>query len=366
MMDMPPSLPVHRRLGELACLLAGAGGAVCAAVGLTALDTDPSTAGLLAAGVALPFAGLIVASARTRLIERAAVRRAQTLDETSTDVLLIVDDDRIVQAGGATLRLLGCSAAALIGESARFSLPFAEPEEYERLLLRSYSDRPRPVVAERVRLSLHDGRTPTVDLVIHQATEPAGREVIVRLVDASDRQHLLDRLGNVGALDPVSGLANRERTIELGDTALHRARRTGEHLAVLAIHLEGLEIITDTFGGHVADEVVRASAARLASALRAEDVRGRHANDVFIAVIGGMIQEIGRSYAVDVADRITVSLARPIYFDGHELTVRPWVGVAHRSQTSGNPAIEDLLEEALGSMDEIRRVTSRWTALDER
>ncbi len=360
----PPALPPRQRLVDLIPLLIGTVGATTAVVAVTHLDGSTTMVGLLIGGLTATASSLFFASSRLVRHDRRTQRRTAVLDATSTDVLLIVENDRIIQAGGATLRLLGCSPEALLGTDARVVLPFVDREDFERLVLRGHTDRPKPVVAENVRLQLHDGRTPTVDLVIHQPDDASVGGTIVRLVDATDRYHLRERLGNVGALDPVSGLANRERTLELGSSALHRAKRTGEHLAVLAVHLDGLTAIGETFGDHVADEVVRVSSTRLAAALRTEDVRGRHADDVLIAVAGGMAQDIGRGYAVDVADRVTESLSAPIYFDGHTLQLHPWIGVAHRARTSGNPQIEDLVSEALLSMEEVRRATTRWAALD--
>ena len=320
--------------------------------------------GVLIGGMLATTAGLVLSSARLFDHDRRLRRRSTLLDATSSDVLLIVSNDRIVQAGGATVRLLGCAPEALLGCDARVVLPFADPEDYERLILRGHTYRPKPVVAENVRLALHDGRTATIDLVVHQPDDASVDGTVIRLVDATDRYHLHERLGKVGALDPVSGLANRERTLELGSAALHRAKRTGEHLAVLAVHLDGLSAIAETFGNHVADEVVRVSSDRLATALRTEDPRGRLDEEVLIAVAGGMAQDIGRGYAVDVADRVSESLSSPIYFDGHTLQLHPWIGIAHRAKTSGNPQIEDLLNEALESMREVRRATTRWAALD--
>lgn len=351
-------------MADTAPVILGAVGSAVAVGALIHLNASPARLGVLIGGVAVTFASLAVASARLIGQDRRSRRRSAILDATSSDVLLILSNDRIVQAGGATLRLLGCAPEALLGSDARVVLPFADSGDFERLILRGHTDRPKPVVAENVRLQLHDGRTPTVDLVVHQPGDACIDDTIVRLVDATDRYHLRERLGNVGAVDPVSGLANRERTIELGSAALHRAKRTGEHLAVLAVHLDGLLAIAETFGSHVADEVVRVSSTRLATALRTEDLRGRHDEDVLVAVAGGMAQDIGRGYAVDVADRVTESLSSPIYFDGHTLQLRPWIGIAHRAKTSGNPQIEDLLSEALHSMEEVRRATTRWAALD--
>ena len=361
---LPPTVPPRNRVIDTTPVVVGIAGSAVAAAALVSLNAGPVRIGVLIGGVVASAAALIFASARTINQDRRASRRSAILDATSSDVLLIVSNDRIVQAGGATLRLLGCAPEALLGSDARIVLPFADPDDFERLILRGHTDRPKPVVAENVRLQLHDGRTPTIDLVVHQPVDASVDGTIVRLVDATDRYHLRERLSNVGALDPVSGLANRERTIELGSAALHRAKRTGEHLAVLAVHLDGLAAIAETFGAHVADEVVRVSSSRLATALRTEDIRGRHDVDVLVAVAGGMAQDIGRGYAVDVADRVTESLSSTIYFDGHTLQLHPWIGIAHRAKSSGNPQIEDLLNEALQGMEEVRRATTRWAALD--
>lgn len=360
----PPTVPPRNRAVDTTPVVVGIGGSVVAAAAVVHLNAGPAQIGALIGGVVTTAAALIFARVRTINHNRLANRRNTILDATSSDVLLIVVNDRIVQAGGATLRLLGCAPDALLGCDARVVLPFADAEDFERLILRGLTDRPRPVVAENVRLQLHDGRNPMIDLVVHQPDDASVDGTVVRLIDATDRYHLHERLGKVGALDPVSGLANRERTLELGSSALHRAKRTGEHLAVLAVHLDGLSAIAETFGTHVADEVVRVSSNRLATALRTEDPRGRHDEDVLIAVAGGMAHDIGRGYAVDVADRVTESLSSPIYFDGHTLQLHPWIGIAHRAKTSGNPQIEDLLNEALESMREVRRATTRWAALD--
>lgn len=345
-------------------MIVGACGSAATVGALIHLNASPVRMGVLIGGMLATSAGLVLTSARLLIHDRRVRRRSAVLDATSSDVLLIVSNDRIVQAGGATLRLLGCAPEALLGCDARVVLPFADPQDYERLILRGHTDRPKPVVAENVHLQLHDGRATTIDLVVHQPDDASVDGTVIRLVDATDRYHLRERLGNVGALDPVSGLANRERTLELGSAALHRAKRTGEHLAVLAVHLDGLSAIAETFGNHVADEVVRVSSDRLATALRTEDPRGRLDEEVLIAVAGGMAQDIGRGYAVDVADRVSESLSSPIYLDGHTLQLHPWIGIAHRAKTSGNPQIEDLLNEALESMREVRRATTRWAALD--
>lgn len=359
----PPSLPQGRNVGELVLLALGAAGSVAAGVGLTEMSAPPLATGLIITGITLPFAALLGTCARARQLRRRAMRRAEILDATSTDVVLVITDGRIVQAGGATGRLLGCAPDVLLHEVAQHALPLIDPSDFERLLLRAHTDRPRPVVATNVGLKLHDGRTPTVDLVMHQPDDPSLRDTIVRLIDATDRYDLLQRLGNVGALDPVSRLDNRQRLVEQGDAALRRAKRTGEHVAVLAIHLDGLQAINEAFGPAVTNEVVLALASRLAAVLRTEDLRGRHADDVFIAIVAGMAQDIGRGYAVDVADRITESLAAPIFLGTHELALKPWIGIAHRSNASGNPDIEDLVSESLISMNEVRRSTTRWNNL---
>lgn len=95
----------------------------------------------------------------------------------------------------------------------------------------------------------------------------------------------VDRLENLAATDPLTGLANR-RTIDARLTELlSAANRHDLPLSVLAIDVDGLKLVNDTFGHAAGDDLLEVVADVLHGACRTSDVAGRLGGDEFVVIL---------------------------------------------------------------------------------
>jgi diguanylate cyclase (GGDEF)-like protein len=85
--------------------------------------------------------------------------------------------------------------------------------------------------------------------------------------------------------DPLTGLPNRRHIEDHLAAALSAARRHDHPLSILFIDIDGFKQINDRSGYEAGDDVLRAIADRVRSALRIEDLVGRWGGEEFLAVL---------------------------------------------------------------------------------
>jgi diguanylate cyclase (GGDEF)-like protein len=116
--------------------------------------------------------------------------------------------------------------------------------------------------------------------------------------------------------DPVTGLANR-RGFEL---ALRR-RPHEESFTILAMDLDGLKTVNDSYGHAVGDQLLKLVSHTLQSVLRDDDVLARLGGDEFAAILFGasprqaesvasrMLNALADVHLGDVSPRISIGIA---------------------------------------------------------
>jgi diguanylate cyclase (GGDEF)-like protein len=141
--------------------------------------------------------------------------------------------------------------------------------------------------------------------------------------------------------DALTGLPNRRMVIEHLEAAAARSDAAGTRLGILFIDLDRFKHINDTFGHVVGDEVLKATAARLRSAVRGADVAARLGGDEFVVVLEGLTDEVGLERALH---RVRVALEPELDLDGGlVLPVKASVGHVLATPHEG---WEELLERA--------------------
>ena len=125
--------------------------------------------------------------------------------------------------------------------------------------------------------------------------------------------------------DPLTGLATRTLLHDRVGHALARAHRHERPVALMLLDLDGFRAINDAFGYAAGDHVLSTVGTRLAATLRGGDTASRPGADEFALLLEDMADE---SNFVQISDRVTEALARPITVDGRELTISACTGIA--------------------------------------
>ena len=89
----------------------------------------------------------------------------------------------------------------------------------------------------------------------------------------------------LAVLDPLTGLYNRRCGEQRLKEEMLRSERHGHPLTLLALDLDKLKYVNDTFGHAAGDEVIKSFAARINKAIRGSDVAIRQGGDEFLLLL---------------------------------------------------------------------------------
>jgi diguanylate cyclase (GGDEF)-like protein len=115
-----------------------------------------------------------------------------------------------------------------------------------------------------------------------------------------ETQKLNARLLKEATVDDLTGLLNRRGWRLAAQRELARATREGTHVGLLLLDLDGLKEINDTRGHDEGDRVLRETADRMRTALRAGDVLARLGGDEF----GALLMDTSDGQALAAVERL--------------------------------------------------------------
>ncbi len=155
--------------------------------------------------------------------------------------------------------------------------------------------------------------------------------------------------------DALTDLPNRRLLLEHLEHAIHAARRTGEHAALLLLDLDNFKTLNDTCGHSAGDQLLQAIARRFTERLRAQDIVARLGGDEFVILLEALSADRDQA-AVDargVAGDLLEALNQPVTIDGIEHATSGSLGITVFPQTGDTP--EELLKQADFAMYQAKR-----------
>ena len=158
-----------------------------------------------------------------------------------------------------------------------------------------------------------------------------------------DNAKLFDQVSRLAISDPLTGLANYRRLLEVMELELQRVQRSGRGFAVVLLDLDGLKKINDNHGHLVGSQALKRLAHVLRLHCRGMDTAARYGGDEFALVLPEA-EEI-------VALQVTVRIRKRLWEDGQSPQISVSAGVAIYPRDGFT--IEKLLnsaDEALYSM----------------
>ena len=128
---------------------------------------------------------------------------------------------------------------------------------------------------------------------------------------SADYEVAESQLVEMAVTDPLTGLANYRRLLEVISVEISRADRHSREFAVVFLDMDGLKRINDELGHLTGSRAVCRLAGTLSAVLRTTDTAARYGGDEFVAVLSDTDQQ-GAALVVDrIHERLAVDPDAP-------------------------------------------------------
>ena len=133
------------------------------------------------------------------------------------------------------------------------------------------------------------------------------------------------RLNYMAFHDSLTSLPNRSLFYDRIYHGLARAQRSNSKLALMLLDIDRFKNINDSLGHDSGDLLLKAIAVRLNESVRDMDTVARLGGDEFVVVLEGVndLDDV-----IFIANKLLVTLARPLEICGHEITITVSIGVS--------------------------------------
>ena len=235
---------------------------------------------------------------------------------------VVLSADGRCEAGNAALhRLLGLGASELVG-SAYVDLLAAG----ERRLV--------PVPGAPLEQSFAMAMAADVWAVVAAGWLSSGRRLL-SVQDITARKRTEHGLVHAAMHDSLTNLPNRRLLHDRLTTALARAARSHETVAVIFLDLDGFKAVNDKHGHQTGDALLVAVAGNLEAGLRSCDTVARLGGDEFVVVCSDLH---GADSLSGLTERVQQAVRRPISVHGVHTAVTASLGVAVAGPWAHTPA----------------------------
>ena len=176
---------------------------------------------------------------------------------------------------------------------------------------------------------LHESDLPTMSLFASQ------------LATALQNASLLTEVGRLAVTDDLTGIFNRRHFFELAEEKFSQAQKKNIPLSALIVDLDHFKKFNDSYGHVVGDQVLKAVAQMMSSALRENDILGRYGGEEFSIIL----PETNSEAAIGVAERLIAHVAEvPIETEAGDLTIQLSIGIAGMNKET--PSLHALIVHA--------------------
>jgi PAS domain S-box-containing protein len=214
--------------------------------------------------------------------------RFRSLIQNSSDVTIVIDEEgRLSYVSPVVTQLLGFEPSELVGRRAT-EIVHADDHEYVTKWFASVPGTSAdPSLLQQFRMQKKDGTFCSVEAVItDQRDRPSIGGYVANVRDITERKEFEALLAHQALHDSLTGLANRQLTVDRAEQMLRRARRERGGVALCFIDLDNFKDTNDSLGHEAGDKLLCAVAERLSRMLRAGDTVGR--------LGGGRVRDLDR------------------------------------------------------------------------
>ncbi len=183
------------------------------------------------------------------------------------------------------------------------------------------------------------GEAPVFDWIFCDANEkmipcevrlvrlPDSKSLLIRcsITNISERVKAQEHLQHLAHHDALTQLPNRIMLVERLESAIIRAKRNKEMVAILFLDIDHFKVINDTLGHDIGDKSLQKIASILDSNLRSTDTVARFGGDEFVVLLEGVTN---RSEIIPVISNLLSAITVSMVFEGHEIFISTSIGIS--------------------------------------
>jgi diguanylate cyclase (GGDEF)-like protein len=166
-------------------------------------------------------------------------------------------------------------------------------------------------------------RTPVTSASAKQRALQRLTGVGIQTTIGLDKTELLQQVQLQARTDPLTGLINRRRFLEILKAEQARVTREGAAAALLFLDLDGFKQVNDRLGHAAGDALLVDVAQRVTACLGPDDTLARLGGDEFTLLSPDVLTV---DELVALGERVLAATDAPSRTEGHEVVVRPSVG----------------------------------------
>ncbi len=275
-----------------------------------------------------------------RLTESEQKYRA-IFENTGTAMAIMESDTSISLVNSEFELLTGYTRDCIQGKMAckEFLLPESRKiiEAYVATLFASGNQKP---VTGEMQVLTESGESRNVVLIMAQI--PGAPRCVVSLLDVTDQKRAEAQVLHHAYHDSLTGLSNRSCLLEELRAKLDgMSKGNNGQFALLLLDLDRFNMVNESLGHNIGDELIKAVSLRLAGTLKPGDLLARLGGDEFAILFNDAVE---LSVVTDYAAKVLRTLNQSFELVGQNLITTSSIGIALSSM--GYERAEDLLRDA--------------------
>ena len=287
----------------------------------------------LGLSLAYPLSDIMVLTVALLVLARGRTRQRMTLWLLTTGMVLNALSDSAfahltakgAETGGGFTDVGYLVALVMLGMAALVSRwePYSEEADSRKPSRPSMWLPYAPLVAAAVVCTPRYLFTPGLTVIFISSSVLMTVVLARQFVVVSQNRRQLETVADQALRDPLTGLANRVLFHDRLTHALQLHLRDDQSVAVLSLDLDNFKLVNDDFGHPAGDALLVQVAQRISGCVRTGDTVTRLGGDEFAVLMEGR----GHQSRL-IAHRVVQAFDEPFVIDGHNLLIRPSVGLA--------------------------------------
>jgi diguanylate cyclase (GGDEF)-like protein/PAS domain S-box-containing protein len=259
------------------------------------------------------------------ILLRQSLFEQQTILDSATVGIAIVEEGRIARANAELERMFGCTPGSATGMAVESLIGVQQSAQWRSTVESAVAGRSLFDTDEVCRRH-NDGSQFWCRVAVRPFSRPGGlNSTIWVLHDVTDRKQKEQAIEHAALHDALTGLPNRALLSDRLEQAIRRAERTRTKFGVLFVDLDRFKTVNDSIGHDGGDQLLRTIAERLRRRVRSADTVARQGGDEFIVMLPDVasIDDVER-----VAKDVLAEITAPISIFGNDYVVTGSIGMS--------------------------------------